>query len=338
MPGITGLKYHESDTGRLVLPGQAIGVEARGAEFGGAYMLKGLRLAAIMSLALSTLVIGAGAAAASEGHHRHPNTCTGTLAAPGVLAGTYRRDVVVTGVCAVNGGAAVIKGDLVLAPGSALNATFALNDVAGTGTSSLTVRGDIKVGNGATLGMGCEPSFDPCTDDPNAGSGGTLTGQNHVSGDVKASRALAVIIHASKINGDLTLSGGGGGVTCAIPTTGIFAALQSPVFSDSEDNTIGGDLKITGLRTCWMGALRNHVRGDLFDANNTMADPDAGEVLTNVVRGNIACFHNSPVVQYGDSAGSPNQVRGHAFGECAFNVRQPNPAPSGPLEPISVKI
>jgi hypothetical protein len=24
--------------------------------------------------------------------------------------------------------------------------------------------------------------------------------------------------------------------------------------------------------------------------------------------------------------------------ECAFNVRQPNPAPSGPLEPISVKI
>ena len=34
-------------------------------------------------------------------------------------------------MCAVNGGAAVIKGDLILAPGSALNATFALNDVAG---------------------------------------------------------------------------------------------------------------------------------------------------------------------------------------------------------------
>ena len=301
-------------------------------------MLKMLRLAAITSLALSTLVIGAGAAAASEGHHAQPSTCTGTLSAPGVLAGTYRGDVVVTGVCAVNGGAAVIRGDLILAPGSALNATFALNDVAGTGTSSLTVKGDVKVGNGATLGMGCEPVFSPCTDDPKAATGGTLTGKNHVSGDVRASQALALIIHASTIEGDVSQRGGGGGVNCDIPATGIFAVLHSPVFSDYENNTIGGDLNVTGLQTCWSGSLRNHVRGDLFDANNTMFDPDAGEVLTNVVHGNIACFNNSPVVQYGDSMGSPNQVRGRAFGECAFSVKQPNPAPSGPLEPISVKI
>ena len=64
----------------------------------------------------------------------------------------------VTGVCQVNGGATVIKGDLMLAPGSALNATFALNDVAKTGRSSLTVRGDVKVPHGAVLGMGCEPT------------------------------------------------------------------------------------------------------------------------------------------------------------------------------------
>jgi hypothetical protein len=216
--------------------------------------------------------------------------------------------------------------------------TFALNDVAGKGTPSLTVRGDIKVGNGATLAMGCEPDHSPCTDDPDAAAGGTLTGRNRVFGDVRARRALAVIIHASKIRGDLTSRGGGGGVTCAVPATGIFAFLQSPVFSDAEDNAIRGDLEITGVRTCWMGALRNHVRGDVVAAGNTMADPDAGEILANVVRGDIACFSNSPAVQYGDSAGSPNQVRGDAFGECAFSVRQPNPAPSGPLEPISVKL
>jgi hypothetical protein len=300
-------------------------------------VLRILRLAAITSLALATAVLGAGAAGAAEAHHQQPNNCTGTLTAPGVLAGTYRGDVVVTGVCAVNGGAAVIKGDLILARGSALNATFALNDIAKTGTSSLTVRGDVKVGYGAVLAMGCEPNFNPCSDDPNAGTGGTLTGQNHVSGDVRGSQALAVLVHASTIRGDASLRGGGGGVTCAVPATGIFAAMQSPVFSDFEDNTIGGDLTITGLRTCWLGALRNHVRGNVVNVNNTMADPDANEILANSIHGSIACFGNSPAVQYGDSASSPNQVRRHAFGECAFNVRQPNPSPSGPLEPISVK-
>ena len=301
-------------------------------------MLKVLRLAAITSLALATVVLGAGTAGAAETHHHQPNTCTGTLAAPGVLAGTYRGDVVVTGVCFVNGGAAVIKGDLILAPGSALNAKFALNDVAGTGRSSLTVRGDVKVGYGAVLAMGCEAINGPCLDDPNAATGGTLTGQNRVLGSVRASGALAVLVTASTIRGDVSLRGGGGGVTCAVPATGIFAALQSPVYSDTTGNTIGGDLTITGLRTCWLGALRNQVRGNVVDANNTMADPDANEILANVVRGSIACFANSPAVQYGDSASSPNQVRRHAFGECSFSVRQPNPSPSGPLEPISVKI
>ena len=80
------------------------------------------------------------------------------------------------------------------------------------------------------------------------------------------------------------------------------------------------------------------MRENVVDANNKMADPDANEALANVIHGSIACFANSPAVQYGDSGSSPNQVRRHAFGECAFNVRQPNPAPSGPLEPISVKI
>lgn len=301
-------------------------------------MLKVLRLPAIASLVLATTVLGGGAAGATEAHHQHSNTCTGTLAAPGVLAGTYRGDVVVTGVCAVNGGAAVIKGDLILAPGSALDATFALNDVAKTGTSSLTVRGDVKVGEDAVLGMGCEPNFSPCSDDPNAAMGGTLTGQNHVFGDVEAWRALAIIVHASSIRGDASLRGGGGGVTCAVPATGVFAALNSPVFSTFENNTIGGDLTMTGLRTCWLGALRNNVHKNVVDANNTMADPDADEILANHIDGSIACFDNSPAVQYGDSASSPNKVERHASGECAFNVRQPNPSPSGPLEPISVKI
>ncbi len=44
-----------------------------------------------------------------------------------------------------------------------------------------------------------------------------------------------------------------------LPTTGIFATLESPVYSDYEDSTIGGNLRVTGLGSCWYGALRDHV-------------------------------------------------------------------------------
>ena len=301
-------------------------------------MLRVLRFAAIASLALGTVVAGASAAGAAQAQQPRPHVCHGTLTAPGVLAGTFHGDVIVVGACAVVGGAAVIGDDLILKPGSVLDATFALNDVTGKGASSLTVFGDVRVGAGAVLAIGCEPNHSPCSDDPNASKGGTLTGNNHVFGNIIAVRALAVLLHASTIYGGVTSVGGGGGVTCAVPKTGIFHLLKSPVFSDAEDNNVGGTISFAGLRTCWLGALRNFVRGSVVDVGNKMADPDANEFLANVIRGNIACFANTPAVQYGDSMSSPNKVRGRAFGECAFGVRKPDPSPNGPLRPISIKI
>ena len=301
-------------------------------------MLRVLRSAAIASLALGTIVLGASAAGAAAGTpHQQLSVCKGTGASPGVLAGTHHGDVIVIGACAVNGGAAVIRGDLIVTPGSVLDATFAFNDVTGKGASSLTVFGDVRAGFGAVLAIGCEPMEGPCTDDPNAKTGGTLTNGGHVFGNILASQPLAVLLHASTIFGQVRVVGGGGGVTCAIPKTGIFHLLKSPVFSDAEDNSVGG-LSFTGMRTCWLGALRNYVRGSVIDIGNKMADPDANEFLANLIRGNIACFANSPAVQYGDSKSSPNKVRGNAFGECAFGVRQPDPSPHGPLRPISVKV
>ena len=300
-------------------------------------MLRVLRFAAIASLALGTIVVGASAAGAAVAHP-HPHVCKGTLKSPGLLRGTFHRDVVVVGVCGVFGGPAVIRGDLILTPGSVLDATFALNDVTGKGRSSLTVFDDVKVGSGAVLFMGCEAPESPCSDDPNASKGGTLTGNNHVFGSVSAWHALAVLIHASTIFGNVSSSGGGGGVTCAIPKTGVFHFLKIPVFSDAEDNNVGGSISFVGLRTCWLGALRNYVRGNVIDVGNKMADPDANEFLANTIRGSIACFANVPAVQYGDSMSSPNKVRGRAFGECAFGVKKPDPAPNGKPRPISIKI
>jgi len=287
------------------------------------------------------LVLGAFGIAASStkaGADSPPNrtSCHGTLNAPGLLSGTYSGDVTVSGFCIADGPPTLIRGDLRLATGSALNATFALNDVTHVGATSLTVKGYVRVGSGATLAMGCEPNASPCSDDPAASTGGTLTGQNTVSRDVTASGALALIVHASYIKGDVRQTGGGGGLSCAPPATGVFALMQSPVFSDYEDNTISGDLVVSGVHSCYFGGLRDSVKGDLRYSNNTFGDPDASEVLSNVVSGDIACSGNSPVVHYGDSEGMPNRAH-EAFGECSFTAMQPNPAPNGPLAPITVR-
>jgi hypothetical protein len=274
-----------------------------------------------------------------EGHSDRTLTCTGTFASPGVLAGWYG-NVVVNGVCTVNGGPTVVFGDLTVSPGSTLDAAFALND-GGSGVSSLTVRGNVNVLQGASALIGCEPNHFVCQDDPNQTTG-TLTGQDRISGDVREIQPLGVVVHTTTIGGDVSEYGGGGGLTCTPPAGSVFASFGSPVYSDYEDNTIGGDLSVVGLQTCWLGSLRDTVGGSVTDINNTMADPDAGEVLQNTIGRNIVCFGNSPAVQFGDSGATPNVVDGQAFGQCGFNVLQPNPAPTatnpaGPLTPISVK-
>jgi hypothetical protein len=48
-----------------------------------------------------------------------------------------------------------------------------------------------------------------------------------------------------------------------------------------------------------------------------MADPDANEIVTNVIGGNLACVHNNPAAQEGDSQGAPNVVAGRKLGECS---------------------
>jgi hypothetical protein len=293
---------------------------------------------AASALALSGVALGAAPASA---HSMSSHECSGTFTSPGLLAGTYSGDVEVDGYCQVNGGAAVVKGNLTLAPGSALNATFALNDVTGHGRSSLTVYGNVKVLEGATLAMGCEAEHSPCSDDPNAATGGTLTGQNRVYGNLTGRAALAIIVHAAKIGGNVDQEGGGGGeaaMTCQVPTSGVFSVIGSPVFSDYEDNWISGNLTVSDLRTCWFGALRDHVSGNVRDSDNKFGDPDANEVDSNVVRGNLNCYGNSPAVQFGDAAGgTPNKVSGNATGECGFDVLLHNPTPNGPLTPISVR-
>jgi hypothetical protein len=289
------------------------------------------------------LAIGGGSAAAAG---PPSTTCTNNGANPGSLAaGTYS-SVVVSGACAVNAGAVIVVGNVTVQPGAALLAAYA-NNSTGPGTSGLTVNGNITVGSGSTVILGCEAAHFACIDDPNQANP-TLSASETVAGSILATGALGILVHNSTVDGDVIQSGGGGGVNCT--PSGVFATFMSPVYSDYEDVIVGGNISVTGLGSCWMGLLRNQVGGSITMSNNIMADPDANEVLTNQVTGNLICQANSPANQYGDSAGVANVVTGYAVGQCGFSTLAPNPAPqpanpgppptpavpAGPLTHISV--
>jgi hypothetical protein len=289
-------------------------------------------------LLLSLLVTGQPAAAAATSGGGAVHVCTGTATAPGTLAGTYS-NVVIKGVCFVNGGVATIRHDLLVSSNSALGAVFALNDVTKHGFSRLSVGGNLLVARGGTLFMGCErkiisvfgkPSaVFPCVDDPDQAKP-TLSSHDLVGGSLIENHPLGVVVHNSTIGGSVIETGGGGGVTCT--PAGIFKALKSPVYSDYEDNLVFGSVLVTGLRSCWYGTFRNRVGGSLTVIGNRMADPDAMEVTTNTVLGSLTCLSNKPAIQFGDSDGRPNRVGHGAFGECGFGVILPNPAPEAHLK------
>jgi hypothetical protein len=302
-------------------------------------------------LGMSGLVLGvlaagqatAGASAGRPGASGSTFICSGTAKSPGTLAGTHS-NVTVRGVCEVNAGPALVRHNLVITRGGALAAIFGLNDRTGKGHSRLTVGGNLIVKPGATLVMGCDRQYDvafghrsanfACADDPHPNKP-TLFSHEVVDGSLIAHQPLGVVVHNSTIHGSVTESSGGGGVNCT--PKGVFKLFGSPVYSDYEHMQIDGNLTVTGLRSCWFGAIYLQVRGSLIASGNKMADPDAMEVVTNTVRHNLICRRNHPAIQFGDSDGSPNRVGRRARGQCGFNVILPSPAPEAHIHHVKVK-
>ncbi len=254
-------------------------------------------------------------------------TCSGTFDAPGTLAGTYS-SVLVTGVCFVNGGPAVVTGNVVVSPGASLVAAFATNN------SSLTVRGNIVVQSGATLVLGCEASESACLDDPNQASP-TLNGSDMVKGSIVASNALGVLVHNATINRNVVQTGGGGGLNCD-PNPN--PAFSFAVFSAYDDNSVGGSFSVSGLKSCYLGVARNKVGGSMSITNNQLADDDAIEILTNNIAGSLSCARNSRTwdnVETGPDlfprAVIPiNSVKGYRSGQCVLASPTVMGGPSGP--------
>ncbi len=306
--------------------------------------MKALRLVPVILLALSGIFVGTETASASPPPRHtqsHPYNCTGGNVSPGTYA-----SMIITGVCYMPAGTVIVRGDLTVAPGALLDAVTP-GDPAGPGAllpATVLVGGNVSVGHGAVLFLGCSPNI----------SCPMAVTYDRIGGSLTATGALGVVIHSTSIGGDLSMLGGGGGVVggtatgacdgnpaanppVPAPVPSLWAADPSlangegpgmplPVYSDFEDNVIGGNLTVVGLQSCWLGGLRNQVGGNANFSANVMGDPDALEMGNNLVDGNLTCLANMPAVQFGDGGSAPNVVGGFGLGECGFKVKILNPA------------
>ena len=218
-------------------------------------------------------------------------------------SGTYA-SITLKGVCTVNAGNVTVRGDVIVKTGGGLNAAF--------GGSTLKIGHDLVVLRGGLLALGCEPVFFICMNDPDQ-TVGTLVTNDSVGGNLVSQYGLLVLSHHNWIGGSVIQSGGGGGVTCSVFPLG---PSGPPAYSDYEDNVIRGSATVVGLRTCWVGFIRNTVSHDVVFSNNVLADPDGNEVVQNTIGHNLFCLGNVPAAQIGDSMGALNDVDGRAFGQC----------------------
>jgi hypothetical protein len=242
---------------------------------------------------LAALGLGLFAATATADPFAGPPICS---SAGSAVSGNY-------GNLTISGNAYVaarttlsVSGDLTIAPGACLDA-FTLGTV--------HVRGNILVDAGAILALGCtpnslgDPTIPPCFAD---------TTHDTVDGSILADHPLTMYLDGDTIQGSVISKYGGPGLTSD-------QFLNFPI----KDNVIGGDLHIEHWQGGWIGAIRNHVGGNLaFSQNQSVLDPDSNEVQTNTVAGNLICFANSPDAHVNPADGGlPNVVGGLKIGQCA---------------------
>jgi hypothetical protein len=267
-------------------------------------------LAAAMMVSSSGVIATAlvGSAGMAGADPVYAPLCGSTEATTGTaLSGNYN-NLTVSGIAYVASDATLnVYGDLRVAPGACLDA-FSMGTV--------HVGRDVVVGSGATLALGCAPgSNGPPGTQPCLG-----VADDTVGGNITAVQPLTMYLTAVTVRWNVVSIGGG------FSTPG----LNFPV----KSMNIGGDLVLQGWHGgpgAWIGALRNHVGGDMVIANNVGARPgdnptedpnDSTEVVGNTVGGSLICLANTPPAHYGDAydeatGNGPNTVGRRAIGECA---------------------
>ena len=252
-------------------------------------------VAGATALAAAALTGGAFAAPASAAPS--PGVCT----SGSILAGTYS-SLTINGSCKIDKGTVNVTGDVTVKPGNVLFADY--------GGSDLRVKGNLTVGAGAVLRLGCAPSDIACFNDPNPAHP-TLATHHSIGGKLTANNAFSVSINNSNVKGDVLYAGSILGAGCLHDLTDDATVPTSAV----EDNNFGGAVTIKNVSTCWMGFIRNQVVGTVTYNNNI------GAVSSNVIDGNkiggdLKCQGNTPAPQAGAPSAGPNLVAGVRTGQC----------------------
>lgn len=244
-------------------------------------------LLAASALVAGFLVAGSASAAAGDG-----TTCSG-----GSIAGGTYKSLTVTGICAIDSGDVNVLHDVTVTSTGGLDGTHP--------GSTLTVGHDLVVEQGGSAFVGCN------SDD---GCGGTVT--DTIMGKVRSTGAMYLVIHHDVIGGNVSVSGGTASYDCSA-----FA------FTDFAFDSIGGNVRINGLRTCWDGLSHDSIGGNVtFDNNVTLiVEPppvgaDGNELGDDTIGGNLSCYGNSPTPHLSDAFPVPNRVGGKTRGQCVGEV------------------
>jgi hypothetical protein len=269
--------------------------------------VKAARTIAVLFGAVALALAGTSAANAAPAGN---GSCSGG----DVASGTYA-NFVATGRCVVPAyGHVVIRGNLTIAPGAGFDATQ-------WSSSTAAIGGNVTAGPGSIFALGCTGAH-PCSDGlpPDEQHGTTAPGADYVGGNVTLNQVYNAAMNGIRIGGNLTSKGGGAGLIPQVDENSPFIPFSV------KDDTIRGNVTVTGLRTVWFGVVRSIVGGNMTLTNNAGSDRDANEVVGNTVGGNLSCSGNSPAAQYGDAVPSVpqgpndygwNNVRGKRLGECA---------------------
>jgi len=193
-----------------------------------------------------------------------------------------------------------VAGNVNVAAGAVLDAQSA--------SSTITIGRKFTGGSGSMVVLGCQPrtytgnSAHTCTVEQDKHS--TIT----IGGNVTVTGGQAVRLNGVTVNGNVTLTGGGSEM---IPWS-------------IKNNTMGGNLTISGQTTDWLGVLFNRIGRNATLTNIAVTDHDKGThnvfIVRNVVGSNLTCNGLTPGVSGGFAPGSVNVVGHNATGQCAALV------------------
>jgi hypothetical protein len=253
-------------------------------------MGKAMRLGALGSLVVAIAGVFALSGGPAMAAPSSAYTCTGGA----IPSGTYS-SVTVTGACSVVPNAVIsVVGNVNVGPNAVLDAQSA--------PSTITVRGNVNAFSGSLLGLGCLPNppghmtGHTCTVDP------TESSDISINGNITALGANTVLLNGITVGRNVTLIGGG-----------VQAGNPWPI----KNNTIGGNLTVTGATPEWVGVLLNKVGGNVSLTNITIAPGETMQVTLNTIGRNLICSGLAPAVSGGVIPGEVNVVGGHALGQCA---------------------